>query len=642
VAFEALLGARYIFRAEVPDYKVDASLEEVDSTGSLTGLRFLAQLKGTDEPDLDKALRFSMAVTDRLYYRALPLPVLMVRYHAPTAATYTRWIHQHDPFRDKPGAATFTFRWELTDLWDARRSDELAADARAFLELRSPMIHVPRTFHVATQGAFGLSRMEVVAALRTAVSRAEDVIALRTSAPPAGAAWVHVTENEVTVDLAKVTGATMHVSAGYDPGSRGQRLAADAWLTAGAAFASAGQVQISARLVAAFAADSGLVRSADTAFAMQDVMARARRVRESLELAALLDASEDAEVQQASMFFILPALFHGASLSASEYEEHRKTLEARIARRDAAEAPTERARELVNLANLYRTRGVPNAAIPLYEEAARCDPGYLERAHYWFELGGVLFGARRFAESATAYARASRLGGPQIAQALEADALLFDGEYQTALELLRDFTRDHPMQSAEYRLKLLALETIVGELSISSQQRDTEAALHVASALPERDATVAEILAVSEAQLNSDALWPSAWLNRGLAYLAGSHEYNALSSFVAGSILMPHVELELWRRAILVAFRLDERDTVADLLVTARRLAGPAIMHKLVEWAGRQAEDFPVDELLSTVDNVLDEAQTHFSPGFTVRILGDGGDVKEISVPSLRSPDDRP
>jgi tetratricopeptide (TPR) repeat protein len=640
VAFEALLGERYIFRAEVPDYKVDASLEEIDSKGSLTGLRFLAQLKGTDEPDLDKALRFSMAVADRVYYRALPLPVLMVRYHAPTATTYTRWIHQHDPFHDQPGAATFTFRWQLTDLWDARRADELAADARAFLELRSPMIHVPRTFHVATQGAFGLTRIEVVAALRTAVSRAEDVIALRTSAPPAGAAWVRVNEDALTIDLAKVTGATMHISAGYDPGSRGHKLAADAWLTAGAAFASAGQVQIAARLVAAFAADSNLVRSAETAFSMQDVMARARRVRESLELAAVLDASDESEVQQASMFFILPALFHGASLSASEYEEHRKTLEARIARRDAIDAPIERSRELVNLANLYRTRGMSDAAIPLYEEAARCDPGYLERAHYWFDLGGVLFGARDFAESAMAYSRASRLGAPSIAQALEADALLFAGEYQGALDLFRVFTRDHPDQSAEYRLKLLALETIVGELGISSQQRDTEGALLAAAALPEGDVTAHELLVVSEAQLSQDALWPSAWLNRGLAYLAGAHARDALVSFVAGSILMPEVELELWRRAILAAFRLDRHETVEDLLLTSRRLAGPVIMHELVEWAAKQDDGFPVDELLSTLDAVLDEAQTHLSPGFTIRLIGDGGEVTEVTVPSRRPPGD--
>lgn len=628
--FEELLGDRFVFRAEVPDYKIDASLEEIDSHDRLTGLRFLAQLKATDEPNLRKALALSMKTEDRAYYRSLSLPVLMVRYHAPTKTTYTRWIHQYDPYYGKPNARTFTFRWDPTDAWDDQRLDDLVADASAFLELRSPNLSLPRPFHVVTSGAWELSAMEIVAALRTGAASVADTIEVRAGRPPAGAAWVEVSEEAITANLAKVTGATMHITTAYDPGVAGEQLAIDAWLMTGAAFAASGHMLTASRLVAAFAARSSVVLTPDGAMKLQGVLSQGHRVRESLEIATELDLSEDQARRQSSIFFVFPAILHSSALSQSEFDEHRSTLEQRIDQRDPQTDPEGRSRELVNLGNLHKARGNYSRAIELYDQAGVADPAYLERAHYWLELGGAHFLARNFEASGNAYRRAVRLGAPPIARALLGDAVLFNGQYNDAFRLLADYTQDHPNEAAEYRLKCVALETICGVLGLRVQERDTEAAVRLAAALqgdPEAD----EVIACSRAQLERDALWPSAWFNMGLAHIQREESEDALRAFIAGSILMPEVDMPLWRNAMLVGLQLGHMAIVQDILVTVRRFAGPAFLRELVDWARTQDPVFPGEEVIAAIELAFDQLPTHHSPALTLRLIGEHGEVDEFT-----------
>jgi tetratricopeptide (TPR) repeat protein len=633
VAFEAVLGDRFVFRSEDPDYKVDGSVEEIDSRDNLTGRRFFVQLKATEEQDLDKALALSgIPLEVRAYYRALPAPVLWVRYHRPTDTIYTRWVHQYDPYYGGRGEKTFTFRWERSDAWDDSRPDQLVADTKAFMELHSPRLPLPRPFHVVTNGALGLSQTELLFALRAAAERVPDLIEVRSGEPTDGAAWIELTGDELKANLAKVTATVLHIEDGYDAGPNGEQLAVDALVLAAAAFANVGQFQIASRLVAAFSPESSFLGSVDGAFSLQSIMAQARRVRESLEVATKLDQSDDPGLRRASVFFTMPAIYHGRTLSDSEFAEHQRTLEARIDRRTAAGDAIEASREMVSLANFFRSRRVWDRAIALYEEAAECDPGYRDRAHYWFEFGGVLFFARRYSESADAYARAIELGAEPIALALHADALLFAGEYQRAQEIFAGFNAEHPELAAEYRLKKIGLDAIVEREGITSQDRDTDAALKAGRELA--GMTQEQALAVSRAQLAHDALWPSAWFNMGVAHNLQGDSKQALADFLAGSILIPEADLEVWRNAIVLALDLSERERLVDILTTARRLAGSALLKDLIAWSKEQQEasGFPREDFLAVVDSVLSESHQPYVPGFMMRIIDDEGQVSEIAV----------
>ena len=83
-AFENALPPAWVPREQRPDSGIDYTVEVFDGDDS-TGRIFNAQLKSTDESDLERALgsvRFKRETAD--YYRSLAVPVLMVLYHAPT------------------------------------------------------------------------------------------------------------------------------------------------------------------------------------------------------------------------------------------------------------------------------------------------------------------------------------------------------------------------------------------------------------------------------------------------------------------------------------------------------------------------------------------------------------------------------
>jgi tetratricopeptide (TPR) repeat protein len=629
-AFELLLGNKFVYRREEPDYAIDGVVEEIDSEDRLTGLRFYVQLKATAEPDLKKALALSLKLTDRDYYRSLSLPTLMALYHEPTKTFYTRWISEYDPYYGRGGRKTFTFRWQESDAWSDERADELIAEAAVFRELRSPDPPLPRPLHVVSDGAFGLSQTELLYALRDAAESCSDVIGVRSGLPTEGAAWVEISEAELSINLAKVTGAVLHIDADYNPGELGAGLAIDSLLMAAPAFANVNQFEIASRVITELAPKSALLRDAGIAMALQGIMAGARRVRESLRIADELDRSEDEATREASIAFTFPALKLESSLGKEDADFHRKTLRSRINRRKQTGDSTGAAREMVNLANFHRRRREGGKAVHLYYEARQTDPDYGQRAYYWHELGGVLWMERRYEEAADAYRRAIDIGGEPITDALYADCLMYAGQYAKARELFEVFNAAHPDLADEYRLKKIALDVIVDGLDIDNQQRDMKAALDASPRVD--DNTPAEVMiAGSLRQLQLDALWSSAWYNLGVASGRSGATDKALLAFIAGTILMPEIDIDPWTHAIFYAWNAGEEDLLRDILTTARRQSGTSFLKALVKFTRQQVADFPGEKLLREVDSILATSPVHHAGGYRIRLVGAEG-VEEFDI----------
>jgi hypothetical protein len=112
-ALEGRLDERFLFRSEPDDYGIDGSIEEFDAEDRTTGLRFLVQLKATDDEDTDTALHRSIPTEHAAYYNSLDQPLLMVRYLASTDELYVRWWHDPLPGKRPPraDAASRTFHW---------------------------------------------------------------------------------------------------------------------------------------------------------------------------------------------------------------------------------------------------------------------------------------------------------------------------------------------------------------------------------------------------------------------------------------------------------------------------------------------------------------------------------------------------
>ena len=112
-ALEERLDERFLFRSEPDDYGIDGGVEEFDAEDRTTGLRFLVQLKATDEEDAGTALKRSIPTEHAAYYNSLNQPLLMARYLASTDELYVRWWHDPLPGKRPPraDAASRTFYW---------------------------------------------------------------------------------------------------------------------------------------------------------------------------------------------------------------------------------------------------------------------------------------------------------------------------------------------------------------------------------------------------------------------------------------------------------------------------------------------------------------------------------------------------
>lgn len=638
VAFEQALGSRFVFRRMDPDYGVDGEVEEFDSTGDeATGLRFFVQLKATAARQPTKALKVSIPLDTANYYRSLALPVLMVRYHAPAHALFTRWFHRFDPYYGGVGKNSLTFTWDETDIWDKERGDALVADVRAFLALRSPSLPLPLPLHVETpaSGALGLTATEIAFAVRAAAALRPDMIELRRGTAPPGALRLRLSNETVVADLAGVTTATLHFSPDYSAGALGKGVAVDAMVMMALAFEHIGQSDLAARLAASCLGVSGMAGEPEVAWALSSAMARARRVSDALRLSEQLDLRGDPDSRDASLVFTLPALFHGASLTDDEVRLFRETLRARIARRLDAGDRVQAGREFLNLGNHFRNRAEPREAVSLYVKAARYDPAYRSRTHFWHELGGALFGSHHYAFAADAYARALDLGADQFVQALRADAVMHAGRYAEARELFSAFNASVNAGAGEWQLKEVLLTAIVDGLQINQQQRHADGASEIAgSAASMKDP--AEVMETLERARRADALCALAWFNFGRAHLDLGQDEEAFIDYLAAGLLGEN-DPEAWVNAIALAFRFGHFDLLPDILATAYRFSQNRLMQQLVEFTRAQGDDFPREPFLAAVDATLAALPEERDRGFTLRVLGDDGSVKAIQV-ATRSP----
>jgi hypothetical protein len=143
-AFQTRLPSQWDFQdIPQPEYGLDGRVEIFDKADLATGRMFFVQLKATDKPELKDALAVQLEIPTCEYYQSLDLPVLIVRYHAPTGKIYAKWFHKYDPYYGKKAKKKITFRFTVEDEWHEETAAQLASDVEAFRKLKSPHLTLP-------------------------------------------------------------------------------------------------------------------------------------------------------------------------------------------------------------------------------------------------------------------------------------------------------------------------------------------------------------------------------------------------------------------------------------------------------------------------------------------------------------------
>jgi tetratricopeptide (TPR) repeat protein len=623
IAFEQQLPKQWVYRPVRPDYGVDGSVEVFDELGQRTGKQFNVQLKATDEANLKRALAIRLKTKTCEYYRSLDLPILIVRFHAPTGKLFAKWFHEFDTYYAKAGKGQTTFRLAESDEWSNDTGAGLSVDLDRIRRLRSGNLPLPVPFGLefSENLVHGLSAAEVSLSLRKAVQQVPSVLTLD-GAPHSAYGRIRVSNNTVVVSLAGLRSFTLHFHQPYSAESARRSLHADILIGIALTFDSAGYPDPAARILAEFGSQSGLASSPEIALRMAGSMARAHRLTEALRLAEALLI--DRRSRLAAQSVIIPVLAKSAVMSAEEKELTRHLLTRSVEEEEKTGDSVAAAISNYNLGNYLRSLSLSKAAFRHFRRAARLDPKYVERGYFCREIAGVLFGLGRYGVAAKLYARALDLGEGKMTRALFADALMFSGNYTDAISEFDAYVASAHEAESEFVLKTWGLKGLRRLLKCDRQIRQRTAAIQLATPNPEvPEVDFAEQL---EKALNLDALCGIAWFNLGVCFAHQGKSEDALIAFLWGALVQRN-NTEAWANAFGLSVSSAElKDLAPHIAIAARSSTGEGFMQAVLENAEAQPANFPKLQYLAAVNEILAQIPK-VDPPFEVRMHGKTGIV---------------
>jgi tetratricopeptide (TPR) repeat protein len=262
---------------------------------------------------------------------------------------------------------------------------------------------------------------------------------------------------------------------------------------------------------------------------------------------------------------------------------------------------------------------LPYLALPYYAAAARLDPGYRRRSHFWAGIGALLFDARRYRWAERAYARAIALN-PSDADLLgrRADALVHSHDFDAASaayeaylarrdsdwEAITASAPDGPGAAGGTRLlpdmarysgwylKAITLPHIVA----------LSAALGAASLAPAEDKCGEETrsavtddeargqLAAANAAFARDPLDACARFNRGVAAAHLEQSGDAWVAFTVAACYAPG-DVEAWANAAILAMTPERETLLPPIVWAAHAFHGDVILRTLDHIVGRNDAD---------------------------------------------------
>ncbi len=566
-AFRSAIPSVWVFRDLDQDYGIDGEVEIFEDSGETTGLKFLVQLKATDQI-LSRALRLRVRDSAAGYYWSLQLPVLIVRFHAPSERIYFRWFHSLDRYYGKKSKDGMSFKLTDADAWDLQAPPRIRRVVNEYLSVKSSRLQLPLMISVSVDdaGILGIPAPGIISFLQRLASTVREVIRFRWDEE--GSNSLILSKESLRVRLAGADVFTLHWN-NQKLGHSKESLAKDSLLAIALSLDFYGHSTYAATLIAKFAHGSIFVRQLDMAVALASVLGRAGHTSSALEIAAVL--FKDDQTVASAQAFTLTFVVNQRDLSDSQLSHgiqfmqfHAQCLEDRGVLRDAAVLR-------YNCGSTLRVASRYREAIREYRAAARLEPQYLQRSYFWRELAGMLFLNRRFNRAVWAYEKALGLEDEPLVRCLRADAQMFAGKYAIALQAFEEWGPqcDSPAD-LEWRLKAIALKTLIGVVGLSEQRRFPLAAQEE---FQDND-TCEEALA----DLAGDALSASAWEHLGTCrvdrpteaglslLIVGLIHPQHIPALISASSLLRDVNMDLSCEILSFAL-LKNREEVSDFLI---------------------------------------------------------------------------
>lgn len=278
-----------------------------------------------------------------------------------------------------------------------------------------------------------------------------------------------------------------------------------------------------------------------------------------------------------------------------------------------------------NLGNHYRSRGLFQKSIIHYLKARRYHKKYLNQDYYYREIAGALFGYEKYHFSAMIYKIALDKGASESVKPLLADALMFSGKYQQALDIFSEYLNSKKVEYDEWHLKRLCLDEMIKRTGIKEQTRHKEEAL---AAIDITKAGEDGFVKSLESAVEMDMLCGLAWFNLGVAHIKAGNQKDAAVSFTACA-LVQNFDIEAWVIAALSS--LNEQDSFLSFLIlrTGYFFHGDLFLSKLYEKMNNVCDS----EILAKYSNIIEQVLPNIQSGKVrpvIRLMGKDGIFKDI------------
>lgn len=607
-----------------PEYGLDGRVEIFDKADFATGRMFFVQLKATDKPELKDALAVQLEIPTCEYYRSLDLPVLIVRYHAPTKKIYAKWFHKYDPYYGKNAKKKITFRFTPEDEWHEETAEILASDVEAFRQLRSPQITFPVNFKLTLteQYIYGVLAAKIELEIRKAAKRIPGLITISPFLLPDAHGSIVIGNDKAEIYLKSGSGFTIHnTSKGYKSEVQLSKFSYDILVGIAVVLDNAGHSNIAARLLSEYAASSSIITNPKIALTGVRCMIRAHRVTEALQLSESLSKSEESLF--AADMFTWTALSQSASLSESEHEYLQNFLERYTEQAVQSEDRQRGATAHYNLGNYlrarsYKAKSYRRLALHHYKKAANYKPEYLEKPYFCRELAGVLFESKRYSLAVKFYERALSQGEEGDYRALYADALMFAGRYHEAEQAFYAYLASNPDAASEWRLKACVLVWIRSMLRRDEQKRQTGAAIELV--IPNNHLTSHPVEYRQRLQdaLECDALCSYAWFNLGILESQIGNQESAFVPFLMAALIRKN-DTEAWCHSITIGIFSGYHALLSDMIATAYKVNGESLLEELLKLAQSQPEGFPITKFFDGMNKIFSKLTQEYKQ-FDVRV----------------------
>lgn len=651
-AFRGAVPAEWVVRPINPDYGIDLNVEIFEG-GASTAMSFGVQLKATDRENLRKALRdvrFPREVAE--YYWQQPVPILIVRYHAPSGQLYARWWHAYNPLvaarpdEDAAGGSalskTLGFVFTERDCWTAKTPDELVEGVRSFNRFHSPHLPLPVTFRVSgSDGADPAKVRRELTALRSLMGPLAGFVAVVDGTPGPDTPSIVIERQSATVALADVASITLDLSGeAVTPA----QAAADLGCGIAMVLNTVGQPNLAAQVAAICVPGSTVICGMHVAWTLAGAFFRSGRIHDVLGVIEQLHAREDEDARLAAFVLQSAVLARGGSLTP---EQQARAVEVATSTFEIARRGEDHQFAAICAYNLGRARadlGDWSGAVAAFGQAVELDANYGSDMYFVLDYAVSLFESGRSNEAIVLAKMAVDAEPSGKAQVLLADALMSSGRYAEAERALSTYLAGSSAGPADaaWRLRrrvLTELRSLVGD----EQHRQPDEAEALAQGIPPFDENLDAEQARGDVThaLQLDAMCGEAHHYRTLLSAkegeAGQLDLSdAIGPAICAAVLSPS-EVVCWVMAVGIAIEYGEHaNTISDLMHCGIFKTGDEFVNALL------ASEPPLtSEHGALLDQaVQDVAEQRRRGGFRMRIRDPGGLVDEL-IFSLDDPDVR-